>query len=202
MGYYIRVLATNETPIEVQELRDCLPDNPHCELEGEEASDSGWSQLVLRHSGGTAIAALEKDPVSPGALGEAEITEFVEEARVGKPRSAARWLQQYLPRVRVIYAFQILSGADVKEGWAAVHALKGHIWKKRGGILQADGEGFSNEEGYHILWQFPDHVGGAWNMAVLDETGRWVRFEMELSHREQRAAFLEGALPKGVRVLQ
>ena len=41
-----------------------------------------------------------------------------------------------------------------------------------GRILQADGEGLSNEDGYHNLWQFPEDAAGAWNMAVLDATGR------------------------------
>ena len=41
-----------------------------------------------------------------------------------------------------------------------------------GGILKADGEGFSNEDGYPILWRFPEDAASAWIMAVLDATGR------------------------------
>jgi hypothetical protein len=201
MGYYIRVLATDEMPIVEQELRNCLPRTPRCELDREGKGDSGWSQLVLRHSGGTAIAAIERNPVSPGELGEEEVAEFIEEARIAKPRSAARWLEQFLPRVKVIYAFQILSGTGVGDGWAAVHALQSYIWNKRGGILQADGEGFSNEDGYTIVWQFADDVDGMWKMAVLNEVGQWVSFEMDLANPEQRADFLEGILPQGVKIL-
>ena len=57
--------------------------------------------------------------------------------------------------MKVIYAFQLLSGTEVNDGWDGVHFLRGRIWRELGGILQADLEGFSNEDGYHILWQFP-----------------------------------------------
>jgi len=201
MGYYIRVLATDQAPLDEGELRQHLPDTPQAELIVVRKNETGWSQLVLRHIGGPEIALIEKDPVLPGELGEAEIQEFIEEARRGKPDSAARWLEQYLARVKAIYAFQLLSGTDVNDGWSAVHALQSHIWRNRGGILQADGEGFSNEDGYSILWQFADHVEGDWNMALLDHNGRWISFEMELGNREQRDAFLQGVLPNGVKVL-
>jgi len=201
MGYYIRVLATDETPLPGDELRGCLPDKPSCELDFETKDEAGWSQLLLRHVGGPAIAVIERNPVLPGPLGEEEIGEFVDDAKSGMPDSAARWLSQYLPRVKVIYAVQLLSGTDVDDGWSAVHALRGYIWRKRGGIFQADGGGFSNEDGYHILWQFSDHVAGNWNMAVLDEAERWIRFEMDLGNREQRAAFLDGKLPDQAKLL-
>jgi hypothetical protein len=38
-------------------------------------------------------------------------------------------------------------------------------------------------------------------MAVLDSQGQWVRFEMNLGDAEQRSAFFDGRVPKGVRLL-
>jgi hypothetical protein len=199
MGYYIRVLATDTIPIMVTDLRGCLPSD--VELDIQDKDESGWSQLVLRHRGGLEIAAIERNPVTPGELGGEEIAEFVEEAKRGKPESAARWLESYLVRVKTIYAFQLLRGTDVNDGWAAVHAVQRFIWGKCGGILQADSEGFSNEDGYNILWQFADTVKGDWNMAVLSAQGQWVQFEMNLGDTEQRSAFLEGLVPKGAKLL-
>ena len=66
--------------------------------------------------------------------------------------------------------------------------------------MQADGEGFTNEDGYHILWQFGEEVEGPLKMAVLGEDGRWTEFEMDLGDRRQRAAFLAGQVPDGVRL--
>jgi hypothetical protein len=201
MGYYIRVLATDATPITVDELLPCLPVRPAVELTVDAGNPAVWSQLVLRHVSGQEIAVIEKDDVVAGQLGADEIAEFIEEISDAQPVSAARWLAQYLPRVKTIYAFQLLNGTDVDDGWSAVHALQGRIWAKRGGILQADGEGFSNEDGHSILWQFADHVEGQWNVAVLDGSGQWTAFEMNLGNREQRAIFLVGQIPDGVKLL-
>ena len=59
---------------------------------------------------------------------------------------------------------------------------------------QADGEGFTNEEGYHIVWQFSDSVSGPWKMGVLQD-GVWHHFTMDLGDPDHRAAFLEGSVP-------
>jgi hypothetical protein len=62
----------------------------------------------------------------------------------------------------------LLSGTDIKGGRDAVHALQSCIWNQIGGILQANLEGFSNEQGQHILWQFNEDVDGEGDVAVLD----------------------------------
>jgi hypothetical protein len=71
--------------------------------------------------------------------------------------------------VKVIYAFQLLNGTDVEDGWARLHSLYNAVWEHAGGILQSDGEGFSNEEGYTILWQFSD---GNWRVEHGSTQGR------------------------------
>jgi hypothetical protein len=73
--------------------------------------------------------------------------------------------------------------------------LKSKIWTETQGILQADGEGSSNEDGYQILWQFRDAVSGPWYMAVLDASGKWVNFKMDLGDKGQRHEFLDGKVP-------
>jgi len=84
-------------------------------------------------------------------LGEEELHEFISELQYAKPKSAAKWLKNYLPTVRVIYAFQILFHTNKEDDWKVVHTVQGNIWNTLDGIFQADGEGFSNREGYHIL---------------------------------------------------
>jgi hypothetical protein len=171
----------------------------HLDVSG--ASEADWTQLVLHQPDGEKIAVIERDEVTPGSLGEGEIHEFIESVADGKPASAARWLQRYLPRVKVVYAIQILSGADRGDGWEAVHSVQGELWGTLGGILQADLEGFTNDEGYHVLWEFNEEVEGPWSMAVLDENGRWIKFQMDLGDRSQRAAFLKGQVPLGAKMI-
>jgi hypothetical protein len=110
-------------------------------------------------------------------------------------------LAEYLSNVRTIFAFQVLRGTDVKNGWDILDYVKGSIHEQVGGILQADAEGFSNEEGYHILWQFSDSVKGTWWMGVLTE-GEWVHFQMDLGNKRHREAFFRGEVPKGAKLAE
>ena len=89
-----------------------------------------------------------------------------------------------------------MSGTDIGRGWDAVHAVRGKLWNSLGGIFQADAEGFSNRDGYHILWQFADTVVGHWNMAVLEKDGTWTPFEMDLGNPRHREAFMAGQVPE------
>ena len=164
MPYYIRVLGTGLTPIPLEQLRESV--HPAL-LEIEEGAGDAWSQVVLKHESGQEIAIIERNLVSPGELGDEEIKEFLDEVAHYRPATAVAWRQAYLPSVKVIFAFQLLDGTDVNDGWTPLHAAHRLTWKVAGGILQADREGFTNEEGYTILWQFGDTVSGTWNVSVL-----------------------------------
>lgn len=196
MGYYIRVLGKNLDNISLDSLRRVSePAVLHTEGEGD-----AWQQLVRSNKSGQEIAVIEKNPVVEGQLGADELQEFIDEVSDYKPESAATWLQQFLPSVKVIYAFQLLNGTDVDDGWTPLHRLYNAVWEHAGGILQSDGEGFSDEDGYTILWQFNDKVTGKWNMGVLKD-GRWVHFEMDLGNEQHRKAFLSGEVPNGAMVI-
>src|ERR1041384_3321274 len=137
MGYYIRVLGIEPEQPELEYLRDRLAESEsNAILRLETNTDKNWEQLVLTHPNGPEIAVVEFNPVISGELGEEELREFIEDVDTYKPLSAALWLKEYLPRVKAIYAFQLLSGTDVNDGWDAVHALQGAIWTKAGGILK------------------------------------------------------------------
>jgi hypothetical protein len=76
-----------------------------------------------------------------------------------------------------------------------VHA---YIWNRAKGLLQSDGEGFTNEDGSTILWQFGPNVSGTWNVAVLAGNEIWKSFEMDLGNPFQREAFQRGDIPSGI----
>ncbi len=140
------------------------------------------------------------NPVADGEIGAGELEEFIDEVGRYKPESAAVWLQQFLPCVKVIYAFQLLSGTDVDDGWTPLHRIYHTVWRRAGRILQADGEGFSDEDGFTILWQFSEKVSGTWNMGLLQD-GRWLHFEIDLGNERQRESFLRGELPAAVKLI-
>jgi hypothetical protein len=198
MGYYVRVLSPLDDVPPLNVLAEALEEiAPSVKLAIEGGDAEEWEQLLLAQSDDTLMALIERNPVRPGELGAIEVAEFLDEIADAKPASAVRWLREYLPGVRCIYSFQVLNGTKTMEDWAALHAVRTAVQESVGGIMQADGEGFSNEEGCHILWQFRDDVKGPWWMAVLKD-GEWITFEMELGNREHRAAFLRGEIPAGI----
>ena len=199
MGYYIRLLATDPATLDEKELRECLPGTPQTELVVESKDENGRSQVMLRHLAGREIAVIERNPELKGELVDEEVEEFIEEAKHGKPDSAARWLEQYLQESKQFTHFSCCM--ELTSTTAGVLCTPCRIISGTGEVESCKlmVEDFSNESGYSILWQFAEHVEGDWNMARLDLSGRWISFEMELGNREQRAAFLQSILPKDVK---
>lgn len=108
---------------------------------------------------------------------------------------------KFFEKVKVIYAFQMLTAAYYNGNYDILNSIRTKIWNRTGGILQAEGEGFSNEDGYHILWQFADDVTGEWSCAVLDSSGSWTNFVMDLGDTTQRTEFQGGSVPKKAKLL-
>lgn len=195
MGYYTRVLSRQEDFPSFDELAQIIrTEHPHCRLTIEEGTEDEWETLLLSGDDEVEISVIERNPVADGSLGQDEIADFLEDTQECKPESGVSWLHEYLSSVKTIYSFQHLLGADSEEGLSAVHALRSALWERGEAIIQADLEGFTNEEGYHIVWQFSDSVSGPWNMAVLQE-GSWQTFSMDLGDPEHREAFKAGEVP-------
>src|SRR5208283_1023966 len=195
MSYYTRVLSKDEEFPPVDELAQFIrTEHPHCKLVLEEGTEDEWESLLLSSSDDVEVAVIERNPVFDGSLGQDEIAEFIEETQDCKPKSGVEWLRDFLTYVKTIYAFQHLQGSETVDGSNALHALRSKLWERGDAILQADAEGFTNEEGYHILWQFSESVSGAWNMGVLQD-GVWRHFSMDLGDPDHRAAFLKGSVP-------
>jgi hypothetical protein len=196
MGYYIRILATSDGHIPYDGLRASVnAEHPTATLALEEGSKTAWKRLLLRRPDGTVISLVERNSIDD-ELGAAEMQEFRDELADCNPQTGREWLFDYFGRVRVIYSFQLVGNTEIGNGWAIFRSLQNAVWQETTGIIQADGEGFSNEEGYHILWQFSDSVKGNWWMGVLQE-GSWVHFEMDLGNPRHREAFLAGEVPEG-----
>jgi hypothetical protein len=198
MGYRIRILGKKLASPPLEELRRAA--GPAM-IEADEGVGDNWEALILKHESGTHIALIEKNPVVEGQLGFDEIQEFIDEVSHYKPESAAAWLKNYLPSVAIIYSFQLLHGTEIDDGFARLHKVYDVVWKYAGGILQADQEGFTNEEGHTILWQFYDHVSGPWDAGVLGPDDHWINFKMDLGDRAHREAFWRGEVPAGAKCI-
>jgi hypothetical protein len=195
MEYYTRVLSKQEEFPPLDELALALAaQHPGYKLTLESGTEEEWESLLLSGNDGVEVALLERNPVAVGSIGRDDIEEFLEETRDCKPESGVEWLADYLAEVKTVYAFQHLQGAETEDGGNALHALRAALWERGDAIIQADLEGFTNEDGYHIVWQFSDSVSGPWNMAVLQE-GTWHQFRMDLGDPDHRSAFFRGEVP-------
>jgi hypothetical protein len=195
LAYYTRVLSKDEEFPSFEELAQLIQEE-HSEykLAIEEGSEEEWETLLLSSADDVEIALIERNPVSMGSIGQDAVAEFIDEMQDCKPESGVQWLAEYLAEVKTIYAFQHLQGAETVEGGNALHALRSALWERGEAIIQADNEGFTNEDGYHIVWQFSDSVSGPWNMGVLQD-GVWYHFTMDLGDSDHRAAFFNGEVP-------
>jgi hypothetical protein len=204
VGSYLSVLSPSEACVGLKGIRKRLADEAFdAAVVVADGDESNWRHLeVSAASDKRALFDVFRHVVQK--KGDDDHIESHLESIIGeKPASAARWLVDYMKRVRTIYTLEVLDiGAEGEsEDWAIVWATQGAIVESAGGILQADGEGYSNDAQDHILWQFDEGATGTWRMAVLDERQRWQRFEMDLSDAAARAAFLAGRVPEGVKRL-
>jgi hypothetical protein len=201
MGYYIRVLGTKDPDIHIDELLDALNEDG---LEAQVTFDKNetpnkWTVLQIVNDKGQELTQIERNPVIDGEIGKEELDEFKELILDYKPISAVNWLTNYFSKVKVIYAFQILNAGFEDSNFDIISALKTKIWNKTEGILQADNEGFTNDNGYHILWQFSDDVTGQWSCATINLSGQWQKFIMDLGDTTQREEFQNGKVPKNAK---
>lgn len=203
MGYYVRALGITDPNIHIDELIKGLSNDglsAKFDLDPTENPDN-WTVIGVANSEGDKLMQIERNPVIKGELGQEELEEFREDIKDCKPNSAVKWLDKYFDKVKVIYAFQLLNAAMEDNNFEIVGSIKATIWNKLGGLLQADNEGFSNENGYHILWQFADNVTGEWNMSVRNIFGNWTNFTMDLGDKKQREEFWAGKVPKSAKKL-
>jgi hypothetical protein len=151
VAYYTRVLSKDDEFPAFEELAQLIrTQHPDFRLSIEEGSEEEWEVLLLSSLDEVEVALLERNPVSDGSVGQDEIADFLEDLRDCKPNSGVQWLEDYLSEVKTIYAFQHLQGSETVDGGNALHALRSSLWERGDAIIQADGEGFTNEEGYHM----------------------------------------------------
>jgi hypothetical protein len=196
--YYTRVLSKDAEFPGFDELADFIRSgHPDFKLTVEEGTEEEWGSLLLSGNDEVEVALLERIPV----YDEHDVSDFIEETRDARPETGVTWLHEFLAEVKNIYEFQHLQGSETEDGGNALHALRSHLWERGDAILQADNEGFTNEEGFHIVWQFSDSVSGPWNMGVLQD-GTWHHFKMDLGDPDHREAFLNGEMPSDLTVIR
>ena len=64
------------------------------------------------------------------------------------------------------------------------------------GIIQADNEGFYNEDGDYILWQMYNGATGTITAAYLNAKNKWISFKLDLADAKAIERFKDGLPPQ------
>lgn len=206
MSYYVRVLTPESAPLAADAIRAGLAARGRDDVTlvvDESEDETDWTAIVVYTKAGEPIGLLTRDGLGDeSGLVRDELEDFASELAEALPKSGATWVKQYLKRVTTIYAVQLMAAAFTEDGDGVPGQMLEAIRDEVGGIIQADGEGFSNEDGSQVVWQFDEDVTGPWTAAVLGPDKTWITFEMDLGDPAQRAAFQEGRVPEGATIEQ
>jgi hypothetical protein len=190
MGYCVRLLTPSENKVPFQAIREQV-DTVKLISGGE----TDWEKIEISRPDGALLAAVERYPLSPDNRAESEIA-IVKDALQGSyPLNAREWLKTYLSGTRAVYVFRLQAESYASADWPLLGRVQNLLKDRLGGIIQADKEGFYNEDGNYILWQMYDGAAGSVPAAVLTEKGEWAAFQLRLNDAAAVDCFKQGLPP-------
>ena len=190
MNYKVRLLTTSEEVIPFSHIR------PLAEQKLISGTDQLWERIEIYGSGDNLLSTLERDIIEPESVGEAILKELSRKIQDKYPLNARQWLKNYFATVKVIYTFNIFPDRMTKKTWPILGGVQNFIKQSLNGIIQADNEGFYNEDGDYILWQMYDGATGSIPAANLNERGEWIPFSLRVDDEKAVELFKKGIVPK------
>jgi hypothetical protein len=196
LAYYLRLFSKSTARVSIDRLSARLKARGAGPVRLEPEGDDGemWDDILAVTTDGRNICTLERNTPSDEIF-TVEIDEIIEILKAQFPTSGANWVKAYLAEVKSIFAARYLSAGFEDGDHPSPADILWAIAAEIGGILQADGEGFTNEDGYTVVWQFDDNAKGPWGVAILGPDSAWQTATVDLENREHRTAFLAGNLP-------
>lgn len=170
--------------------RDMIANLP--ELVGLKQGESGDKYFL---PGGGNMSIRQHTPAS--GYGKATLGDFLQgHILLGRPKSAAAWVQDYLKGCSSVIEFG--ANATNQSSQNAAEAIRSSIWKELGGIWYFENEWFTNESAAAVLLEVHGGTAGKLTVATLYK-GAWVEYGLYASNPTYMARFLSGELPTGLR---
>ena len=197
MAYRIRHFSIEKSPLDLDELKSVLTKNTRMRITA--INECGWNKCLITTVRGNEICEIERVGIEDEIF-FIDVDEFTNELQDSKPESASRWAMRELKNVKNIYVieyrnYSFATKYEIIPG-NILHRIR--ILNEYKGFSQADHEGYTNGEGYHIIWKFSEKVRGKWNMAILNSDEKWMNFTMDLGNRDHRSAFIAGNIPETI----
>jgi hypothetical protein len=158
--------------------------------------DASWEQIDVYEPENNLISILVRHSTSIGKSGETELSHMKESIKESYPVNAREWLTNYLSKVKTVYTFQLFGDRINRDGWPVLGRIQNLIKDTLIGILQADNEGFYNEDGDYILWQMYAGATGTIPAATLDAKNKWMIFDLQLTNTRAVGRFKDGLPPQ------
>ncbi len=190
MSYHVRLLTPS---LKVVPFTDLMLDVESVKLAS--GMSDAWEKIEISNPEGRIISILERCEVTNGSAAEATISELKRSVERSFPVSAREWIKQYLSRVKMIYSFELLTDNITQDSWPVLGRVQNLLKDSLKGIIQADNEGYYNENGDYILWQMYEGANGTIPAAVLNENGEWLKFELKLNNEQAVEQFKQGVIP-------
>ena len=197
MSEFARLITKSEKEINFGNIDEVLH-GTDMELEVEKDGNGNWRKIILKRNDFNQILSV----ITKAENLEDEKKLLIDGLKDSEPANAAEWVKEYIEEAKNIYKFEIMEGSEDQYGWYTLESVREAIWEEVEGILQNDGEGYRNEEGFFIVWQFEYEVEGPYEAAVMDKKGKWHCFEMELENEEHVLQFKNGKVPQGLEILE
>lgn len=196
MEFFSAKKSAISTDLIAQWFQDALIDG---EIETDEDETGLWTQIALYTEDGDPVVEIDKF-----ARGDAAFDDYIadvvrrllDDKEPVKPHSAVKWLCNFMTKVQTVYVLRPQQSLYDEPGWEIFNEFWTNLKDLEPGIVHCQGEGFTNEQGAQITWEFPAGASGDWKMALFDSRkNSWIEFSMDLANQEQRSLFLAGTLP-------
>jgi hypothetical protein len=190
MGYCVRLLTSSVERVPLQKIRDQA-----VSLQLVSGDETAWDKIEISQPVGSLIAVLERYSISAEGTAAIEMQIVKETLQGSYPLNAREWIRNYMAGIRVIYTFRLEGEQITSQGWPILGRVQNLLKDTLGGIIQADQEGFYNEEGNYILWQMYDGAAGTIPAAVLNDEREWTAYQLRLNDSAAVELFKQGSLP-------
>jgi hypothetical protein len=201
MNYQARLFCHNEKNLQPHILKSGAANEPLGEkLEFETEKTNTHNQIIVKKNETELIIIIELLPEKKEE-DKLKLKKIIEYCETKLPAKNMKWVKKYLSKTKLLYEFIPLSGFESEEDFEILSLVIREAWVNSRGILQYINEGFTNESGDLVLWDYPYSITGIRSAALKDFTGRWKTFEMTLESLEQRKKFFKGKLPEKAKLI-
>lgn len=201
MPFFIRLFSKHRTMLSREILLGAIAGNEKFKkIRIEKESTNTHDQFLVKKDDLELLIILELIPFNRG-YDKKRIHKIIDSVSDKKPSSSVKWVKNFLKKTKIYYEFIPLADLEEDDDWELFSLLYQEAWAGLRGIFQIKDEGFTNESGDLIVWDFPYSAAGKRVAAIRSFTGRWKTFEMDLESMVQRKAFFSGRLPKNIKTI-